>query len=114
MTIDKDIHRACVGINPYHQPISQAVINVPAGATLTAQVCSIHVVLYAILVLTQNSQWHHTLNQAPNDPADPIDASHKGPIISYLYASQFVHQPSSWVAHTEFSEPRFPVQLRLM
>ncbi|KAI9068892.1 lytic polysaccharide monooxygenase [Trametes sanguinea] len=53
------------GINPYHQPVSKAVINVPAGATVTAE-------------------WHHTLNQQPNDPADPIDASHKGPIISYL------------------------------
>ncbi|KAI0655315.1 glycoside hydrolase family 61 protein [Cubamyces menziesii] len=53
------------GINPYHQPVSQAVIDVPAGATVTAE-------------------WHHTLDQQPNDPTDPIDASHKGPIISYL------------------------------
>ena len=28
------------GINPYHQPVSQAVINVPAGATVTAEVCT--------------------------------------------------------------------------
>ena len=27
-----------LGINPYHQPMSKAVINVPAGATLTAEV----------------------------------------------------------------------------
>ncbi|KAI1790632.1 glycoside hydrolase family 61 protein [Ganoderma leucocontextum] len=53
------------GINPYHQPISQAVIDVPAGATVTAE-------------------WHHVLNQTPGDPADPIDPSHKGPITSYL------------------------------
>ncbi|KAH9936772.1 glycoside hydrolase family 61 protein [Epithele typhae] len=53
------------GINPYHTPISTAVIDVPAGATLTAE-------------------WHHTLNQAAGDPSDPIDASHKGPLISYL------------------------------
>ncbi|KAI0751843.1 glycoside hydrolase family 61 protein [Daedaleopsis nitida] len=53
------------GINPYHTPISTAVIDVPAGATVTAE-------------------WHHTLNQTPNDPADPIDSSHKGPVISYL------------------------------
>ncbi|KAI0337150.1 glycoside hydrolase family 61 protein [Trametopsis cervina] len=53
------------GINPYQQPVSQAVISVPAGATVTAE-------------------WHHTLNQAAGDPADPIDASHKGPVISYL------------------------------
>ena len=26
------------GINPYHQPVSQAVIDVPAGATVTAEV----------------------------------------------------------------------------
>jgi len=53
------------GINPYHQPVSTAVIDVPAGATVTAE-------------------WHHTLDQAAGDPADPIDASHKGPIISYM------------------------------
>ena len=35
-------------------------------------------------IVYRASQWHHTLNQAAGDPADPIDASHKGPIISYL------------------------------
>ncbi|KAG6873173.1 hypothetical protein C0995_002022 [Termitomyces sp. Mi166 len=56
------------GINPYHQTISQAIITVPAGATLT-------------------TEWHHTLSGAgPSDPADPIDPSHKGPGISYLAA----------------------------
>ena len=72
------------GINPYHQPISKAVINVPAGAQVTAE-------------------WHHTLAGAdPSDSADPVDPSHKGmhiysycgslilihfvgPVISYLY-----------------------------
>ncbi|EIN04298.1 glycoside hydrolase family 61 protein [Punctularia strigosozonata HHB-11173 SS5] len=53
------------GINPYHTPISTAIVNVPAGATVT-------------------TQWHHTLNQVANDPADPIDASHKGPVMTYL------------------------------
>ncbi|EJC98512.1 uncharacterized protein FOMMEDRAFT_187182 [Fomitiporia mediterranea MF3/22] len=54
------------GINPYHQPISQAIITVPAGATVT-------------------TEWHHTLDGAdPSDPADPIDKSHKGPVMSYL------------------------------
>ncbi|KAG7100239.1 hypothetical protein E1B28_002013 [Marasmius oreades] len=48
------------GINPYHQPISQAVINVPAGAQVT-------------------TEWHHTLGST-----DVLDASHKGPIITYL------------------------------
>ncbi|TFK33096.1 glycoside hydrolase [Crucibulum laeve] len=54
------------GINPYHQPVSNAIISVPAGATLT-------------------TEWHHTLSGAtPGDAADPIDASHKGPVIAYL------------------------------
>ncbi|EMD39566.1 glycoside hydrolase family 61 protein [Gelatoporia subvermispora B] len=54
------------GINPYQQPVSQAIIQVPAGAQVTAE-------------------WHHTLAGAdPSDPADPIDPSHKGPILAYL------------------------------
>ncbi|RPD62199.1 hypothetical protein L226DRAFT_551726 [Lentinus tigrinus ALCF2SS1-7] len=54
------------GINPYHQPISTTVINVPAGSQVTAE-------------------WHHTLSGAdPSDSADPIDPSHKGPVMAYL------------------------------
>lgn len=54
------------GINPYHQPMSTTIIPVPAGSQVTAE-------------------WHHTLAGAdPSDPADPIDASHKGPILAYL------------------------------
>ncbi|KAI0352661.1 hypothetical protein OH77DRAFT_1497889 [Trametes cingulata] len=54
------------GINPYHQPISKAIINVPAGSPVTAE-------------------WHHTLAGAdPSDPADPVDPSHKGPVMAYL------------------------------
>ncbi|KIJ64532.1 carbohydrate-binding module family 1 protein [Hydnomerulius pinastri MD-312] len=54
------------GINPYHQPISQAIITVPAGSPVTAE-------------------WHHTLAGAdPSDSADPIDPSHKGPVMAYL------------------------------
>ncbi|PPQ67980.1 hypothetical protein CVT25_000460 [Psilocybe cyanescens] len=54
------------GINPYHQPISTAIIPVPAGAQVTAE-------------------WHHTLTSAgTGDAADPIDPSHKGPILAYL------------------------------
>jgi lytic cellulose monooxygenase (C1-hydroxylating) len=46
--------------------VSTAVINVPAGATVTAE-------------------WHHGLDGAvPSDSSDPIDPSHKGPVISYL------------------------------
>ncbi|KAG6816041.1 hypothetical protein H0H87_009107 [Tephrocybe sp. NHM501043] len=54
------------GINPYHTPISTTVIPVPAGAQVTAE-------------------WHHTLTSAnTGDSSDPIDASHKGPVIAYL------------------------------
>ncbi|OJT10390.1 hypothetical protein TRAPUB_13082 [Trametes pubescens] len=54
------------GINPYHQPISQAIINVPAGSPVTAE-------------------FHHTLAGAdPSDSADPVDPSHKGPVMAYL------------------------------
>jgi cellulase len=60
------------GINPYHQPVSDAVIDVPAGAQVTAE-------------------WHHTLDGAdPNDTADPIDSSHKGPVLAYLWVIFFV------------------------
>ena len=53
------------GINPYHQPISQAIITVPAGAQVTAE-------------------WHHTLAGAdPSDSQDPVDKSHKG-MYSFL------------------------------
>lgn len=46
--------------------MSMAVIKVPAGAQVTAE-------------------WHHTLAGAdPSDSADPVDPSHKGPVISYL------------------------------
>ncbi len=55
------------GINPFLQPMSQAIINVPAGASVTAE-------------------WHHGgSGPDPNDASDPIDPSHKGPIIAYLY-----------------------------
>jgi len=54
------------GINPYQQPVSQVVINVTAGSQMTAE-------------------WHHTLAGAvAGDTADPIDPSHKGPVIVYL------------------------------
>lgn len=43
-----------------------------------------------MFIVYRASQWHHTLNQAAGDPADPIDASHKGPIISYLYVPLFL------------------------
>ncbi|EAU86100.1 endoglucanase II [Coprinopsis cinerea okayama7 len=53
------------GINPYKTPISQTVIPVPAGATVTAE-------------------WRYTLDSKPGDNSDPIDPSHKGPILAYL------------------------------
>ncbi|KAH9936758.1 uncharacterized protein BXZ73DRAFT_76580 [Epithele typhae] len=51
---------------PHSRPVSTTVIDARAGAPLTAE-------------------WHHALNQAAGDPADPIDSSHKGPLTSYLY-----------------------------
>ncbi|KAF9562610.1 endoglucanase II [Agrocybe pediades] len=53
------------GINPYRQPVSTTVIKVPGGSQVTAQ-------------------WHHTLTSNTGDPSDPIDASHKGPVLAYL------------------------------
>ncbi|CAA7261477.1 unnamed protein product [Cyclocybe aegerita] len=54
------------GINPYLQPVSKTVIPVPAGAQITAE-------------------FHHTLTSAnTGDASDPIDASHKGPILAYM------------------------------
>ncbi|KLO15958.1 glycoside hydrolase family 61 protein I [Schizopora paradoxa] len=54
------------GINPYHQPMSNAIITVPAGSQVTAE-------------------WHHTLAGAdPSDSQDPIDPSHHGPVMTYL------------------------------
>ncbi|KAF8904931.1 glycoside hydrolase [Mucidula mucida] len=54
------------GINPYHTPISTEIITVPAGSSVT-------------------TEWHHTLDGAnAADAADPIDASHKGPVMTYL------------------------------
>ncbi|CCA67657.1 related to cel1 protein precursor [Serendipita indica DSM 11827] len=54
------------GINPLATPLPSAIINVPAGATLTAE-------------------WHHGGNGAdPSDASDPIDPSHKGPLMAYL------------------------------
>lgn len=54
------------GINPYHTPVPTEVVTVPAGSQVIAE-------------------WHHTLNGADAaDAADPIDASHKGPVMTYL------------------------------
>lgn len=54
------------GINPFVTPLSQVIIKAAAGSTITAE-------------------WHHTLAGAvAGDTADPIDASHHGPIITYL------------------------------
>ncbi|EKM51116.1 glycoside hydrolase family 61 protein [Phanerochaete carnosa HHB-10118-sp] len=57
----------CNGVeNPFQQPVSDVIITVPAGATVTAE-------------------WHHTLAGAdPSDSADPVDPSHKGPVMTYL------------------------------
>lgn len=54
------------GINPYHTPLPNTTITVPAGAQFTAE-------------------WHHTLSGAdPTDAQDPVDPTHHGPVITYL------------------------------
>ncbi|KAJ6261140.1 Endoglucanase-4 [Drechslerella dactyloides] len=54
------------GVNPLATPLPSAIINVPSGATLTME-------------------WHHGGNGPdPNDASDPVDPSHKGPIMVYL------------------------------
>ncbi|KAF8169008.1 glycosyl hydrolase family 61-domain-containing protein [Mycena galopus ATCC 62051] len=54
------------GINPYHVPLPNTTITVPAGAQVT-------------------TEWHRTLDGAdPSDPSDPVDPSHHGPVLSYL------------------------------
>ncbi|KAF7333018.1 Glycosyl hydrolase, family 61, 9 [Mycena venus] len=54
------------GINPYHQPLPNTTITVPAGAQVTAE-------------------WHHTLAGAdPTDSQDPVDPTHHGPVLTYL------------------------------
>ncbi|KAG8957572.1 hypothetical protein FRC00_003792 [Tulasnella sp. 408] len=57
------------GVNPLHTPLPTDIINIPAGASVAAE-------------------WHHGLNTNPgldpSDSSDPIDSSHKGPIMAYL------------------------------
>ncbi|KAL7273452.1 hypothetical protein RUND412_003688 [Rhizina undulata] len=54
------------GLNPYHTPLPTAVIDIPAGATVTAE-------------------WHHTLDGANSaDTDDPISPGHLGPVMVYL------------------------------
>ncbi|PVF94636.1 hypothetical protein CPB86DRAFT_633875 [Serendipita vermifera] len=54
------------GPNPLITPYPTTVIDIPAGASVTAE-------------------WHHTLDGLnPSDGDDPISASHKGPVIAYL------------------------------
>ncbi|THH21278.1 hypothetical protein EW146_g269 [Bondarzewia mesenterica] len=60
------VHDDVGPLEEYHTSISPDIITVPAGATLT-------------------TEWHHTFAGAdPSDSADPIDTSHKDPIMSYL------------------------------
>ncbi|KAF3902465.1 Endoglucanase-4 [Orbilia brochopaga] len=54
------------GPNPLATPLPTNIINVPSGATLTME-------------------WHHGgSGPDPNDASDPVDPSHKGPIMVYL------------------------------
>ena len=79
------------------------MIDVPAGATVTAEVC-VHLsyclaVLYLYRIRSA-SQWHHFINQTtgdPRDPLDPINPTHKGPVLAYLC-----------VARCSSLDPRYP------
>ncbi|KAG8896853.1 hypothetical protein FRB99_008612 [Tulasnella sp. 403] len=56
------------GPNPLVTPYPSEIINIPAGATVGAE-------------------WHHVLQPNgynPSDSSDPIDPSHKGPVMVYL------------------------------
>ncbi|KAF8600434.1 hypothetical protein BDV93DRAFT_525442 [Ceratobasidium sp. AG-I] len=54
------------GVNPWVTPYDKTVITVPAGATIT-------------------HEWHHGgSGPDPSDAADPIEASHLGPVMVYL------------------------------
>lgn len=54
------------GVNPLVIPYDKTVINVPAGATIT-------------------HEWHHGgSGPDPSDAADPIEASHLGPVMGTL------------------------------
>ncbi|KAG8947151.1 hypothetical protein FRC04_011003 [Tulasnella sp. 424] len=56
------------GPNPLVTPYPSEIINIPAGATV-------------------GTEWHHALQPNgydPSDSADPIDPSHKGPVMVYL------------------------------
>lgn len=82
------------GINPYHQPVSTKIIQVPAGTQVTAE-------------------WHHTLNGAdPNDTADPIDASHKGPVLAYLCVISHLYCHN--ISFKQYVVPKFKTRLRAM
>ncbi|KAJ8081204.1 hypothetical protein PM082_018047 [Marasmius tenuissimus] len=64
--MDVDSSDIACNVNQLVQPVSQSIINVPAGSKVT-------------------TEWHHGGNGAdPNDGDDPIADSHKGPIITYL------------------------------
>ncbi len=65
-----DINSASIACNTgYMQPVSQTVIQVPAGSKVTAH-------------------FHHkSTGYVGPDPADPLDPTNKGPVIAYLWVS---------------------------
>lgn len=68
--------------------MSTAIISVPAGATVT-------------------TEWHHTLDGAvAGDTADPIDASHKGPVIAYLFVEQRTSHTQTAYSLNQFSSAK--------
>lgn len=67
------------GINPYHQPISKAIINVPAGSPVTAEFHHSKISwLYPVNYFADDSGLAALAGADPSDSADPVDPSHKG------------------------------------
>lgn len=67
------------GINPYHQPISKAIINVPAGSPVTAEFHHSEILgLHPANYLADAIGLVALSGADPSDSADPVDPSHKG------------------------------------
>jgi cellulase len=69
--------------NPFVTPVSSAIVTVPAGYVLYCLLALVSHLLRSSATYT--AEWHHTLAGADaSDTQDPIDASHKGPLITYM------------------------------
>ena len=73
-----------LSINPYRTPLPKDVINVSVPLISASELSLIGIQVKAGDRLT--AEWHHTLAGAdPSDSADPVDPSHHGPVMSYLF-----------------------------